>query len=212
MGEGPAPARFSSFSHARALDFVTLGWYHQVRRGVDARIYATREGISVKMGNLFLPVLLIIAGALMLVKTLLNIDIPVFKILLAVALIWGGVSIISSAASHKSAGFGSRMELTDTAMEYTVVFDSSEIDLSSEYISRETLEINCAFGKAVVILPGDRSVHIEASGAFCSLRSPSGRTISFGNGTYDCGTGEPLTIKADCAFGELSFVLADGQQ
>ena len=104
------------------------------------------------------------------------------------------------------------MELTDTAMEYTVVFDSSEIDLSSEYISREMLEINCAFGKAVVILPSDRSVHIEASGAFCSLRSPSGRTISFGNGTYDCGTGEPLTIKADCAFGELSFVLADGQQ
>ena len=40
------------------------------------------------MSNLFRPVLLIIAGALLLVKTLLHINIPVFKVLVAVAWRW----------------------------------------------------------------------------------------------------------------------------
>jgi predicted membrane protein len=162
----------------------------------------------VKMGNLFWPVLLIIAGALMLVKTLLHINIPVFKVLLAVGLIWGGISLISSGVSHKPASIGSRMEITDTEIEYTVMFDSSEIDLSDEYIAHDRLTIDCVFGKTVVILPRDRAVHIEASGAFCSLRSPGGRTITFGEGTYDCGSGQPLLIEANCAFGELIFVEA----
>ncbi len=85
-----------------------------------------------KMGNLFWPVLLIIAGALLLVKTLLHINIPVFKVLVAVALVWGGISIISSNTTRKPVSFGSRMEVTDSAIEYTVTFDSSEIDLSGE--------------------------------------------------------------------------------
>ena len=161
-----------------------------------------------KMSNLFWPVLLIIAGALLLVKTLLYINIPVFKVLVAVALVWGGISIISSNTTRKPVSFGSRMEVTDSAIEYTVTFDSSEIDLSGEYISRSRLEIDCVFGKALVILPRDRAVHIEASGAFCSLRSPGGRNTTFGEGTYDCGFGEPLTIEANCAFGELVFIEA----
>ena len=120
----------------------------------------------------------------------------------------GGISIISSNTTRKPVSFGSRMEVTDSAIEYTVTFDSSEIDLSGEYISRSRLEIDCVFGKALVILPRDRAVHIEASGAFCSLRSPGGRNITFGEGTYDCGFGEPLTIEANCAFGELVFIEA----
>lgn len=158
------------------------------------------------MGNLFWPVLLIIAGGLLLVRTVFNINLPVVKILLAVALVWGGISLISASATKSPVIFGSRMDLSDTTLEYTVMFDSSEIDLSNETITREQMEINCVFGKAVVVLPANRSVHIEATGAFCSLRSPGGRTITFGEGTYDCGEGEPLTIKANCVFGELIFV------
>ncbi len=163
------------------------------------------------MGNLFWPVLLIIAGGLLLVRTVFNVNLPVFKILLAVALVWGGVALISSSATKSPVVFGSRMDLSDSALEYTVMFDSSEIDLSDEVITRELMEINCVFGKAVVVLPANRSVHIEATGAFCSLRSPGGRTITFGEGTYDCGEGEPLTIKANCVFGELVFVEAEAR-
>jgi hypothetical protein len=163
------------------------------------------------MGNLFVPVLLIIAGVLMLLKTVLHIDIPVFKLLLAVALVWGGISLIGGTTVRRAATFGSRMEVTESALEYTVMFDSSEIDLSGEYISKDKLEISCVFGKAVVILPRDRAVHIKASGAFCSLRSPGGKVITFGDGTYDCGSGEPLTIEANCAFGALIFEEPDGQ-
>ncbi len=158
------------------------------------------------MGNLFWPVLLIIAGGLLLVRNLFNINLPVVKILLAVALLWGGITLISASATKSPVIFGSRMELSDTTMEYTVMFDSSEIDLSNETITREQIEIDCVFGKAVFVLPANRSIHIEATGAFCSLRSPGGRTITFGEGTYDCGEGEPLTIKASCVFGELVFV------
>ena len=123
-----------------------------------------------KMGNLFWPVLLIIAGALLLVKTLLHINIPVFKVLVAVALVWGGISIISSNTTRKPVSFGSRMEVTDSAIEYTVTFDSSEIDLSGEYISRSRLEIDCVFGKALVVI-ARCILRRRALSAHCVLRA-----------------------------------------
>ena len=55
------------------------------------------------MGNLFVPVLLIIAGVLMLLKAVMHIDIPVFKILLAVALVWGGISLIGGTTVRRAA-------------------------------------------------------------------------------------------------------------
>lgn len=173
------------------------------------RNISQREGISVKMGNLFWPVLLIIAGGLMLVRTVFNVNLPVGKIILAVALVWGGAILISASATRSSVVFGSRMDLTDNALEYTVMFDSSELDLTHEIIERDHMEIDCVFGKAVVVLPAGRSVHIEATGVLCSLRSPGGRTITFGEGTYDCGEGQPLTVEANCAFGELVFIEPD---
>ena len=99
------------------------------------------------MGNLFWPVLLIIAGGLLLVRNLFNINLPVVKILLAVALLWGGITLISASATKSPVIFGSRMELSDTTMEYTVMFDSSEIDLSNETITREQIEIDCVLAR-----------------------------------------------------------------
>lgn len=162
-----------------------------------------------RMGKLFWPVLLIIAGSLMLIKTVFNIKLPVLRILLAAALVWGGASLIGLTAAGHTLTFGSRMETADDVLEYTVMFDSSALDLTRETMRHSYMKVNCAFGSAVVALPSNRSVHIDASGAFCSLRAPNGRNIAFGEGAYDCGAGEPLAIKANCTFGRLVFLAPD---
>ena len=153
--------------------------------------------------------MLITAGILMLIRNLGHVNLPVVRIMLVCALVWCMIGVARSGMFERGMALGSHMNLDDGEMEYNVLCDSSQLNLSADNANFERMRVRCAAGSATVVLPEGRCVHIEASGAFCVLRAPGGKSLSFGEGTYDSGEGDPLYIEADCTFGQISFVKSD---
>ncbi len=165
-------------------------------------------------------ILLIVIGLTLIIKVIFNVDIPIFKIIVAFLFIYFGIkillgntcSIFKEKSDENTVVFGEKiffMSLNNK--EYNVVFGKAVFDW--QHIQLDTLrqkpleiKINTIFGSSEMILPTDVNVHIDASAVFGSAILPNGNTATFGSTSYVSSINDKpiqLYIKSDVVFGSF---------
>ena len=176
--------------------------------------------------RIFWASILILVGLLLLVGQFLEIEIPLFRILIAVILVAIGIQLI-----QKGKGQESHQSSTDSYANNTVIFGSGEImvdeqNLKSQYTvifgnqvinfknldlhAKARIEINTVFGETRVYIPEGMPYRIESSSLFGETKGPHAKGDSIGNSTWDnnkAQESQPLLIlDTNTIFGSMRVV------
>jgi predicted membrane protein len=175
--------------------------------------------------GLFWGVVLILFGACLILNILFKTDIPFFRILIALLIIYFGLRILTGGGfSRHNYTYTSRHDNTvifgnsnskassSGRGEYNTVFGSQTIDLSdilSDSASHD-IEVNSVFGEEIVFIGKDQNVSAKLSAAFGSVITPDGNQVSFGDLNYrspNFDDSKPvLTIRANAVFGNVKII------
>jgi hypothetical protein len=163
----------------------------------------------------------IILGTLVLINSFFGLDFPIFKILLALLLIYAGVSILINPPQPKTIyshgtvhsqqiAFGKRNFKHDKLAEnYQISFGQGAIDFREQNIEKPTsVNIGVTFGNAVLKLDPQVPTLITANASFGKIEFPDNTQISMGSYVYRTHPEEIetlLTIKCNVTFGSLEI-------
>ena len=168
--------------------------------------------------TVFWGAMLILLGGSIILKAVFHIDIPIFRIIIAIIVIYWGVTLLVGKplrfgrSRSESVLFNS--ESFDSASgdeKYNVVFGSGKFNLSNINLDEGSryVDINVVFGEGVLLIPKDLPVIIRSSAVFAEVSLPDGNGSSFGDSGYKSNNykeGEPvLVIKGNVVFGELEI-------
>lgn len=164
--------------------------------------------------GLFWGVIIILVGFTVILKAVFHIDIPLFRIVFALVLIYFGVKVLvggfHGSRDKPTVLFGeSQMEVQESEKEYTVVFGKGLLDLSGvNPENRKTpVEFTTVFGQGTLKIDPGTPLRLKVSSAFAGARLPDGTNIAFGDYTYTSPSfdaDEPfLDLEATVVFGNL---------
>ena len=170
---------------------------------------------------MFIGVLFLLIGLSIILKTMFKIDLPVFRVLVALFFIYLGVrmlfgdygwSIKTEPFKDKHSAVFSEGDFRWSANEdrhqsYSVVFGDGKVDLT-EASGAEPVEVHSVFGNMDVYLDPKKLTQVRANSVFGEVSMPDGQSVSFGSlqtRTPD-EPGEPkLKVHAHCVFGGIRF-------
>jgi predicted membrane protein len=176
--------------------------------------------------GLVLGILFIIIGILILLKIFLPFNLPIFKILIGLFVIYLGVRIITgrplfwkSKQSYSYNSDNGSTVFSETSVDFenikdrnSVVFGKTTYDFTNQKLDSvsKAIKIDVAFGSADILVSKNSPVIIQGTSAFGSIDFPNGNSISFGTLNYVGGgykSAEPhLAIKLDVAFGGATII------
>jgi len=168
-------------------------------------------------GNILLGIILILFGLSAILREY-GINIPFFRVLFALILIYLGLTMLLGKPLFRTDDNISLFTNTDIKVtknineEYNIIFGTGEIDMRELIIeeANKPIEINVIFGNGVLRINKDHPVLIDASSAFGSVRMPEGNNIVFGDYTYqnevEDSERKRIFIKADAVFGNLKII------
>lgn len=166
--------------------------------------------------GIFWGVFLLIIGVLIVLKYTLHLNISIFRIGIAVILIFLGVTLIVGQRGEKDESnlIFSEREISPEILgkEYNIVFGRAHINLSALMPSEfnKSIKIAVVFSSATLKIDPGKPLIIDIDCAFGRVRIPDGANLSFGKYLYKTPVAdtsrEQLRIKADVAFGELEIV------
>jgi len=173
------------------------------------------------LSELFLASLFILFGLSMLLSTLFGINIPLFRIVAAVFLVYIGITKIVNwpASKEHTIYFGKKTMVVDKARlkkkkpnEFAVIFATSEIDLSKiEHISPDEspieIKINTIFGNTDIKLNDELTTKIIGETAFGKTEYPDGTNINFGKYSMQTKEAEKadIILQTSTSFGKLDI-------
>jgi len=175
------------------------------------------------LGELFWASLLIIFGVSMLLGTLFGINIPVFRILVGIFLIYLGIQLIANWPSKERATqsiyFGKQIIAFDAnglqsgkPIRYAILFGSADIDLShiteiKHEMRPAEIEVNTVFGNTDITINKEIPTKIISRTSFGQTEFPDETSITFGNYTYQTQEKEKphLILHTSTAFGKLAI-------
>jgi hypothetical protein len=183
------------------------------------RLHSRGEGDEMKMMNLFdgifWGVVLIALGVWFLVRKYVPVNIPVFRIIIAVFFVYLGVRVLvhGPAVRDKNTVVFSQSEMSygsgEKGNEYNMIFSSGNVDLSGIPVGDRSVsaEVNAIFASATLRLSPTVPARVHMTSAFGSVHSPDGRSVAFGDMVYVTPAykaGAPaLEVKAAAVFGSL---------
>ncbi len=144
--------------------------------------------------GVFWGIVLLLFGISIIIKAIFNIDIPIFKFLLAFLFIFIGIKIlvgdkIKPVQSNKDILFssGEFSYSNEDVREYNIIFGSGRIDLSNlESLDKNKLiKINTIFGGGSLYLKKGAPFRLKTSVAFGGINFPQGETIYVGKKDSD---------------------------
>lgn len=173
---------------------------------------------------MFWGIVIITIGVIVLLNAIFGFDLPIFRILIGVLLVYWGLKVLLGSFSITSkVGFskvhteteivftkGTFQYSKDKKGEFATVFGSSVLDLSSmTEIPAEKLEFNVVFGESELILPKGIPAIVRATSVLGNTTTSANNKnmmgeVEFKNSLYQ--EGQPaLTIEANTVFGKLQI-------
>lgn len=175
-----------------------------------------------KMGflfsGIFWGIVLVLVGLSIILKSVLGIDIPLFRIIVAFVLIYLGITLFlgksccSRTCVSKRVFRGGPAETESLAGEYDVVFGNAFIDASTPLKDEkdEKMKVDVVFGSSTIKVSPDIPTTIKGSSAFGSIRFPDGTNIAFGDHTYNNKAFSDSVhfreIEVDVVFGSVRII------
>jgi hypothetical protein len=164
--------------------------------------------------GIFWGSVLILVGVWFIVRRAVPVHIPVIRIIIAVLFVYAGVRILAHgplSTDRNTAVFAeSTMSYSpDRSREYTLIFSSGAVDLSSAVPSGASIhaEVNVIFANGTLRINQSLPVRVNMSSAFGTVESPGGNSIAFGDMVYTTPSyreGAPaLEVHATAVFGRL---------
>lgn len=169
--------------------------------------------------GLFWGIVVVFIGVSIIVKAVFKIDIPVFRIIFGLLLLYWGVRILFGVhgsdrhGNTRSAVFseGQAAPVDAVAKEYSTVFGSFQLDLRRLKLRGETrVKASAVFGSMKVVVPDGVALQIKADGVFAGVEFPEGRGSSFGSSSYlspdySAATNK-LFLEVDTVFGSMEIL------
>lgn len=167
--------------------------------------------------GIFFGILLILIGIAIIIRVVFNIDIPVFKIFIALLFLYIGIRLLAGDISFHHAKSGENAIFFGETYfkgipkdnEYTVVFGYARIDLTNEEPAGEIqkIKINTIFGGSELIINEIQPVRLKADAAFAGAKLPEGNETAFGTVNYQTKPVSKeegfLDIESHVVFGEF---------
>jgi len=167
-------------------------------------------------GGAFIGIVFLTVGIVLLLNSIFNFNINVFKLTIGILIVLFGVFILFN-------GFGFQdsrnivfregiIRVSEVQDEYNIIFSSGTVDLSKVKIEGEVkkIEVNTIFAEGKVILNPDVPTLIRASSAFGELELPDRSSVIFSSQKYRIGDISAdqgyLEIKASAVFGKLKII------
>lgn len=163
--------------------------------------------------TMFWGIFLLAAGAVLLLKYAFNLHwVSGGKLIFGIFVILVGISMLTSnfrwfhfnsGDDNVSAFTSGQRVAAEDGREYSVVFGSSDVDLT-DLKPGSHVKVNCIFGSSHVKLPPG-PVDVTADCAFASIRMPNG-SIWFGNLPYSREGENKIRVEINCVFGSVGVV------
>jgi predicted membrane protein len=171
-------------------------------------------------GSFFWGILLVVIGISLIIKVILHVDIPIFRIVFAFIFIFIGIRILTGNSRSEKFDkkpndviFGDNNIIFDKNIpkEQNIIFGRGLIDL--RHIDSTSLpaviEINTIFGSGEIIIPKELQVRIKVDAAFSGATLPNNNTSAFGTIYYESPGFDAnkayLSIKINVVFGSLNI-------
>jgi hypothetical protein len=169
--------------------------------------------------TLLFGILALVLGASIVAHALFDIDIPLFRTALGVALVYLGARVLIGAWSPERASAGrdavfsvSRFaprDPTEIAGKYDIVFGRGLVDLTNigTLEHDRSLQIDVVFGDAVIEVDPSTPIDVRGNAAFAELRMPDGSGANFGDVLYRAPVvpGTPrLELRVNVVFGSAT--------
>ena len=169
----------------------------------------------------FWGIILILIGALLIIKYVFDIQIPIGRIVIAVVLIYLGIRLL---IGHQEHYWGMNIDTDNSAVfsdqqftyspernNYNCAFGSCTLDLSNISITEnKTIFVSVAFGEFRMKVNKDANFEIHSSTAFGSTQANDYSSNGFGQRTYYSPNFKSelphLTIKTNAAFGSMKII------
>ncbi len=165
--------------------------------------------------GVFWGAILILLGISIILRSLLNINIPLFQLLVAFFFIYIGISILAGGVCWRkyprTIVFEEREVEGKPHDRYDVIFGRGEIDLSKVSLEKGNVQVsvNTVFGSGVIKLNPQIPAEIKVDSVFAGAKFPDGNSIFMGRYTYrtkDFKKEENhLIVDADVVFGALEI-------
>ncbi len=166
-------------------------------------------------GNFFWGLILIVIGANFLLKNYIHINIPVFRIIIGLMVIYFGFSILFGNFTRRDKGatvFSSNaiLDINEDEKEYSIIFGNGVIDLTDTDIlkNKKKVVVNSVFANVIVRIPDNIPLKIQANTAFGEISSPNRRTSFLGEHTFYINkesTDSVVKIIASSVFGNMQI-------
>jgi predicted membrane protein len=134
--------------------------------------------------NMFWGIVLMVVGAVILLNILLGLNLPVFRTLVGVLLIYWGVKVLIGSTQDSEKKYVS----SDTVVfhsadfaykrgerqEFNTVFGDSTVDLTQEEPTEEAIKIkvNSVFGHTVILVPKNSKITTSSNSVIGSVSLP----------------------------------------
>lgn len=168
--------------------------------------------------GMFWGVVVILFGLSMLINAIFHVDIPFFRILFGLIVIYWGFCLITGNSCKWRTGRGtavfteSTVAANETDREFSVVFGKNTVDLTTLKLADKNtrVETNTVFGDTILIVDPSIPTRIMVSTAFAHATLPNGNENSFGEMQYTTKEykegANSLHIEANVVFGNLRVV------
>ncbi len=155
------------------------------------------------------------------VRAVLDIQVPVFRVIAGSILILAGISLISGSSgvwplkSNDNEFFFSSGTVDGyhgADKEYQVVFSEIVYDFTGTVIagSTQNIKINAVFSSVTVYIDPEHPLKIDVDALFAGVKMPGRNTPLLGRGNYRSGSYDPdapyLEFKANVIFGNIVFM------
>ncbi len=151
--------------------------------------------------GIFWGSVLIIFGISMILRHILNIDIPVFRLLIGFLIVFAGIQILlgkpvfTGISNDETVMFQEReirqFPTGKKNSEFSTIFAKSVIHITQDSIPAELefLTLNTVFGGTEIIIDPSLNIQVKASAAFAGLTLPNETVLSFGKADYTVNGG-----------------------
>lgn len=167
--------------------------------------------------GLFWGVMLVLLGVSMIFKAVFNLDIPIFRIVFALIIIYFGVKLLLGRQTMQSDGNYSMFKHTDVSIkesggEHSVIFGQSNIDLTNIDVTENSkqVSVDVIFGSGSILIDPEIPVKLKISTVFADCKLPDRDINFFGDSSFETPSyieGENyLLLKVDVVFGNAVII------